>query len=54
MGLFAEIFYSPYEDEVMQLALVSKTVHKDDKISMYKASKSIQLELLAGTYELRI
>lgn len=41
MGLFAEIFYSPFEDEVMQLALVSKILHIDDKISMYKASKSI-------------
>ena len=54
MGLFVEIFYSPYQDEVMQLALVSKSVHRDDQISKYKASKSIQLELLAGNYELRI
>ena len=82
MGLFLEIFYSPYDDEVLELFIQSEGEYKQEntfssttspspsdsddidyndekslrkyELNKYKSSKSLWVDLEAGSYVIQI
>ena len=62
MGLFVEVFYSPYDDEVMELYLgeryqTDKNEEQENQrkaldLNKYKSAKTIWVDLEPGEYTL--
>ena len=50
MGLFMEVFYSPSDDEVMELYLGDRGKALD--LNKYKSAKTIWVDLEPGEYTL--